>query len=245
MQKQSFILLVLIVMTQAISAMDYDYQPFLLWCGALTCKQIKQEKVEYSARAFLGIDENQKPLPGEPFSRSTPSMLGCGNDQVTTEFDFSTSIYEHRMSKWWRALSHDKESKQTDDDYEIGSRVHYDQLLSRSCSCYNCSNDSGPRLIIYPNTIPINEYNFLCGGTCADSTGNLCITCKPDMRAIIMEKKKVLPVQLLWVEKFRKPQLLHEELLLARNCAIIGVTESPILGATGNKEFLIAAKRKT
>lgn len=32
--------------------------------------------------------------------------------------------------------------------------------------------------------------------------------------------------------------------LLARNCAIIGVTESPILGATGNKEFLIAARRK-
>lgn len=31
--------------------------------------------------------------------------------------------------------------------------------------------------------------------------------------------------------------------LEARGCEIVGVTESPILGATGNKEFLIAARR--
>ncbi len=31
--------------------------------------------------------------------------------------------------------------------------------------------------------------------------------------------------------------------LEARGCTILGVTESPILGATGNKEFLIAARR--
>ncbi len=33
---------------------------------------------------------------------------------------------------------------------------------------------------------------------------------------------------------------LHLE---ARECTVLGVTESPILGATGNKEFLIAAQR--
>jgi len=31
--------------------------------------------------------------------------------------------------------------------------------------------------------------------------------------------------------------------LIQRGCTILGVTESPILGATGNKEFLIAAQR--
>jgi 23S rRNA (cytidine1920-2'-O)/16S rRNA (cytidine1409-2'-O)-methyltransferase len=36
-----------------------------------------------------------------------------------------------------------------------------------------------------------------------------------------------------------------KQALLTRGCTIIGVTESPLLGATGNKEFLIAARRKT
>lgn len=213
-----------------VTAMDMDVTPayddpkFLRWCGALTCKEIERKQViNMTPRQFLRIDETN--INMEPFDRPRATLL-----EETTVVPQETvyednNIRDRRLGGRWRRLE-DTNSKNLIDDYDREGNLMLDLLGRYHREVFWTRGDSVPSedelIHLFRNSIPYEGAFYLYGGACADRSGKLWITADSLPLALSdTNDKKQFPVRFLWVEKCKKPFLLHEHMLPAQKWDVV------------------------
>jgi hypothetical protein len=213
---------------------------FLLWCGALACKEIKREQVaNITPRQFLGIDETN--INTDTFYVQRDERYYRGNDITLSDevvlTEPGTGLHDRRLGGRWRILDDGKPKKatweQTKEESDAAMKVnlkmygrqHANYFTQRydTCLCANCEVEKkkGQVVQLYPNSIPHGEALYLYAGTCAHKDENLWVTANPVEMVLGSHDKNNFPLRLLWVEKFKKPVLLHESMIPAKTYDIV------------------------
>jgi hypothetical protein len=211
-----------------ISLVSMDVEPlsdstFLLWCGALACKEIKREQVaNITPRQFLGIDKTD--IPTTLFKR-TPKIPDDQIDKRETVFvEDGTGMHDRRLGGRWRLLEIANANNTTNyQGLDWYGRYHSVPLVSRSC-CYEEScdeDDNKEEMLLYANSIPYADEFYLYAGTSAHKDENLWVTANPVKMTSAYSDKEYFPLRLLWVEKFKKPVWLHEFMIPAKTYDVV------------------------
>lgn len=209
----------------AIPLISMDVEPlsdsaFLLWCGALTCKEIKREQVaDITPRQFLGIDETN--IPTELFYRK-PKMPDTERYERETVFiEDGTGMRDRRLGGRWRCLEEVKAGSVTYKGIDWYGR-YYKQCTAAPSDEKTCDEDDNKEeMFLYANSIPYADEFYLYAGTCAHKNENLWVTANPVEMVLGSHGKNHFPLRLLWVERFKKPVLLHESMIPAETYDIV------------------------
>jgi hypothetical protein len=208
-----------------ISLFSMDVEPlsdstFLLWCGALACKEIKREQVaDKTPRQFLGIDETN--IPTKIFSRAPKMPDAYIAKQETAFVEDSTGVRDRRLGGRWRCLEQVKAGKVTYKGIDWFGR-YYKECITRPSDEKTCDEDDNKEeMLLYTNSIPYADEFYLYAGTCAHKDEKLWVTANPVEMVLGSHDKTNFPLRILWVEMFKKPVLLHEFMIPAKTYDIV------------------------
>jgi|GEM_PF-4513443 len=199
---------------------------FLLWCGRLTCTEIKREQIfNVTPRQFLGIEEPVIPQ-GCFYLQQNQILSGLGPQKtIPSEVWFTDNdhtICDRRIAGRWRSLEYNNQpSDPSCELYEKPAVIPLNyfgrQHINRLFQCPNCYRIEPTRGIpfeLYPNAIPCDDNCCLYAGIAANPSEHIWIAAYPyTLSHENDDTKTTFPLQVLWVESCKEPIKLCEFML--------------------------------